>query len=86
MPPASAPFVPFAPPPGQPLLQPRLSGMPLSQHYDSSVRHPVFFTAGGLRKPPFPLPGATSGGVNPVAFGYVVEQRSGVAGGVKGKL
>ncbi|EOD51945.1 hypothetical protein UCRNP2_1260 [Neofusicoccum parvum UCRNP2] len=63
----------FAPPPGHgPVLQPRLSGTPLSQHYDSSVRHPVFFSP-ALRKPPFPLPDAASGGVNPVAHGYVVE-------------
>ncbi|CBX93996.1 predicted protein [Plenodomus lingam JN3] len=42
--------------------------------YDSAVRHPVFFTS-NLRKPPFPIPQAASQGWNPVANGYIHEQR-----------
>lgn len=84
MPPTMAPPSAFAPPPG-PILQPRLSNTPLSQHYDSSIRHPVFFSP-TLRKPPFPLPYAASGGVNPVAQGYVVENGGNAARGVRTKL
>lgn len=42
--------------------------------YDSAVRHPVFFTQ-TLKKPPFSIPLAASQGYNPVASGYIVEQR-----------
>ncbi|EUC50561.1 hypothetical protein COCMIDRAFT_81391 [Bipolaris oryzae ATCC 44560] len=42
--------------------------------YDSAVRHPVFFTQ-NLKKPPFPLPQVASQGCNPVASGYIMEQR-----------
>ncbi|EKG20975.1 hypothetical protein MPH_01700 [Macrophomina phaseolina MS6] len=79
-----APPQSFAPPSG-PLLQPRLSSTPLSQHYDISVRHPVFFSP-ALRKPPFPLPHAASEGVNPVAHGYVVENGANAAREMKTKL
>jgi hypothetical protein len=42
--------------------------------YDSAIRHPVFFTQ-NLKKPPFPIPQVASQGWNPVASGYVMEQR-----------
>jgi hypothetical protein len=42
--------------------------------YDPSTRHPVFFTE-QLRKPPFPIPQYATQGVNPVAFGYVLDAR-----------
>ncbi|KAH7050074.1 hypothetical protein B0J12DRAFT_573707 [Macrophomina phaseolina] len=80
------------PPQSQPRSQieamppyPRLSSTPLSQHYDISVRHPVFFSP-ALRKPPFPLPHAASEGVNPVAHGYVVENGANAAREMKTKL
>ncbi|KAF1846608.1 uncharacterized protein K460DRAFT_335763 [Cucurbitaria berberidis CBS 394.84] len=52
--------------------------------YDSAIRHPVFFTQ-NLKKPPFPIPQNTSQGWNPVASGYVIEQRATEAAG-KAKL
>ncbi|KAF2855836.1 hypothetical protein T440DRAFT_164755 [Plenodomus tracheiphilus IPT5] len=48
--------------------------------YDSAVRHPVFFTQ-NLKKPPFPIPQAASQGYNPVADGYIHEQRKAEAAG-----
>ncbi|RMZ72643.1 hypothetical protein GMOD_00007655 [Pyrenophora seminiperda CCB06] len=42
--------------------------------YDSAIRHPVFFTQ-HLKKPPFPIPQAAAQSWNPVASGYVAEQR-----------
>ncbi|KAH9882129.1 hypothetical protein J1614_001301 [Plenodomus biglobosus] len=48
--------------------------------YDSAVRHPVFFTS-NLRKPPFPIPQAANQGWNPVANGYIHEQRKAEAVG-----
>ena len=47
---------------------------PLRPPFDSSSRHPVFFT-NTLRKAPFPLPLPASGVAvtNPVAQGYVFE-------------
>ncbi|KAG9194685.1 hypothetical protein G6011_04720 [Alternaria panax] len=42
--------------------------------YDSAIRHPVFFTQ-NLKKPPFPIPQGASQASNPVASGYVMEQR-----------
>ncbi|KAL6710065.1 hypothetical protein ACN47E_009856 [Coniothyrium glycines] len=42
--------------------------------YDSAVRHPVFFTQ-NLKKPPFPIPQLASQGWNPVASGYIMEQK-----------
>jgi hypothetical protein len=42
--------------------------------YDSAIRHPVFFTQ-NLKKPPFPIPQVASQGYNPVASGYIMEQR-----------
>jgi hypothetical protein len=55
---------PFA---SSPLIPPR-------NLYDSAVRHPVFFTE-QLRKPPFPIPTVATYGWNPVASGYIFEQR-----------
>ncbi|KAF1965251.1 hypothetical protein BU23DRAFT_490180, partial [Bimuria novae-zelandiae CBS 107.79] len=42
--------------------------------YDSAIRHPVFHTE-QLRRSPFPLPAGATYGWNPVASGYIVEQR-----------
>jgi hypothetical protein len=47
---------------------------PPRDFYDSATRHPVFFTD-ALRKPPFPIPQMASQGWNPVASGYIMEQR-----------
>ncbi|KAL5396616.1 hypothetical protein PMIN06_003989 [Paraphaeosphaeria minitans] len=62
---------PFA---SRPLVPPR-------SVYDSAVRHPVFFTE-QLRKPPFPIPSAATHGWNPVASGYIFEQRKADAKGI----
>ncbi|CAO2654891.1 Nn.00g116240.m01.CDS01 [Neocucurbitaria sp. VM-36] len=48
--------------------------------YDSAIRHPVFFTQ-NLKKPPFPIPQNTSQGWNPVASGYIMEQKRAEATG-----
>ncbi|KAH7398439.1 hypothetical protein BKA66DRAFT_203743 [Pyrenochaeta sp. MPI-SDFR-AT-0127] len=48
--------------------------------YDSAIRHPVFFTQ-NLKKPPFPIPQSTGQGYNPVASGYIMEQRKSDAAG-----
>lgn len=61
---------PFA---SSPLVPPRTV-------YDSATRHPVFHTE-LLRRPPFPLPAAATHGWNPVASGYVFEQRKVEANG-----
>ncbi|CAE7200814.1 hypothetical protein PTNB73_06013 [Pyrenophora teres f. teres] len=50
--------------------------------YDSAIRHPVFFTQ-NLKKPPFPIPQVAAQSWNPVASGYVAEQRR--SGEVAGK-
>ncbi|KAL7778638.1 hypothetical protein CFE70_008139 [Pyrenophora teres f. teres 0-1] len=50
--------------------------------YDSAIRHPVFFTQ-NLKKPPFPIPQVAAHSWNPVASGYVAEQRR--SGEVAGK-
>ncbi|KAF2121581.1 hypothetical protein BDV96DRAFT_217337 [Lophiotrema nucula] len=58
---------PFMSAPSAPLFPPRAM-------YDSAVRHPVFFTE-QLRKPPFPIPEMACHGWNPVANGYILEQK-----------
>lgn len=66
----------FAPLP-TPLTPPR------SPVYDPLTCHPVFFTQ-SLRKPPFTVPDTGGGWLNPVATGYIVEQKKGLA--LRGKL
>jgi len=67
-------------------LQTRNPSALASRAYDSAVRHPVFFT-NQLRKPPFPLSQNAAHGVNPVAFGYVLEcRRPDAAAGGRTKL
>ncbi|KAF2451444.1 hypothetical protein P171DRAFT_468009 [Karstenula rhodostoma CBS 690.94] len=92
-PPPSAPSqAPGHTPTAAPQLKPRsqIEAMPpFSSHplvpprsvYDSAVRHPVFFTE-QLRKPPFPIPTAATHGWNPVASGYIFEQRRAEANGI----
>lgn len=58
-------------PPFGPLQTPATFFTPV---YDSAIRHPVFFTQ-NLKKPPFPIPQVASQGWNPVANGYIMEQR-----------
>ena len=53
--------------------------------YDSAIRHPVFFTQ-NLKKPPFPIPQFAAQSWNPVASGYVAEQRRSEAVTGKTKL
>ncbi|KAL2349711.1 hypothetical protein BJ546DRAFT_866359, partial [Cryomyces antarcticus] len=55
-------------------LQARMPSSPVTQHYNASIRHPVFFTE-RLRKAPFPLPIAARGSMSPVAEGYILEDR-----------
>ncbi|OCL11677.1 hypothetical protein AOQ84DRAFT_286716 [Glonium stellatum] len=69
---------PFGPMPQAPMLQSRVTGF-MQHQYDSATRHPVFFTE-QLRKPPFPLPEDASRGLNPVAHGYITENRRPDAG------
>jgi len=69
---------PFNPMPQAPMLQSRVTSL-MQHRYDSAVRHPVFFTE-QLRKPPFPLPENASQGLNPVAHGYITENRRPDAG------
>ncbi|OCK90239.1 uncharacterized protein K441DRAFT_580025 [Cenococcum geophilum 1.58] len=69
---------PFGPMPQAPMLQSRVTDL-MQHRYDSAIRHPVFFTE-QLRKPPFPLPENASHGLNPVAHGYITENRRPDAG------
>ncbi|KAK4915194.1 hypothetical protein LTR28_013584, partial [Elasticomyces elasticus] len=54
--------------------QPQFSSSPITQHYNPSTRHPVFFTE-RLRKAPFPLPNAARGSIHPAVEGYILENR-----------
>ncbi|KAF2204394.1 hypothetical protein GQ43DRAFT_429006 [Delitschia confertaspora ATCC 74209] len=73
---------PFAAPPQNSMFP--LAGSPA--FYNSAVRHPVFFTP-KLKKPPFPIPHSPSQGFNPVASGYIMENRKPtVEGAAKTKL
>ncbi|OAG10217.1 uncharacterized protein CC84DRAFT_1084440, partial [Paraphaeosphaeria sporulosa] len=91
-PPSAPPQSPGYTPTTAPQLKPRsqieamppFSSSPLvppRNVYDSAVRHPVFFTE-QLRKAPFPIPTAATHGWNPVASGYIFEQRKAEANGI----
>ncbi|KAF2129551.1 hypothetical protein P153DRAFT_366941 [Dothidotthia symphoricarpi CBS 119687] len=59
----------------------RASFFPPPAIYDSAKCHPVFFTT-NLRKPPFAIPQIATQGWNPVASGYIMEQRKPVGADV----